>query len=917
MRLLFSFLLFAALSPAQVVISQIYGGGGNSGATLKNDFIELFNRGTAPASVEGWSVQYASATGETWQVTPLTGSIAPGGYYLVQESAGAGGTTALPAADASGGIAMSATAGKVALTNSPAALAGATPTGAVELVSYTLSNTTAYLRQAGGCKDGFSTGAPSPRNSASPANDCSAVPPTAIPVAIHDIQGPGDKSPLDGKNVVTSGVVTGRRSNAFWIQAPESEYDDDPNTSEGLYIYTQNAPPAEAMIGNLVRVTGLISEYAPSADPTSPTLTEMTGPVVELLSAGQPLPPPIRLTRNGPREALEGMRVSVPSLIAISPTGGSFNDTNGTSTSNGVFFGVLPGTPRPVREAGLSIADPSVPDAPVFDGNPERLRVDSRGQVGTQALEVTSGATIANISGPLDYAFRTYTIVPDANTKPEVAGLVSAQPAPKAAANEFSVASFNMQRMVGSGVTQPRLDKAALAIKTILNTPDILAVQEVGDLKILEALASRLGYTAYLEEGNDVGGIDVGFLVNEARVKVLNVVQQAKDTTYTDPNTGRPATLFDRPPLFLEASVGGYPVTVVANHLLSLLDQADLRVRAKKQAQAQWLANQFLLKKAWNLILAGDFNSYPYSDGYVDALGIIKGVGGVPLAWSLDDALPREQGYTYVFDGNAQALDHIIVNASARNRWTRTLTAHMNADFPESYRGDANRPERTSDHDVPVAYFSSVPLDLTPASVVNAATQLTGPVAPGEIVTITGTGFTEAAKVLFDGKAAEVFGISTSQVSATVPYGIGAAGTAELQVQFDAARSAKTTLSLAPYAPGIFTLNRTGGGPGAILNQDYSINSAQKPAAKGSVVMIYATGDGILPMLLSPLQQVYVTIGGYEAEVKFYGPAPGFVSGAVQVNAKIPEEAPSGTALPVQLTFGRSSSNLGVTMAVR
>jgi len=103
----------AAAVSTSVVISQVYGGGGNSGATYKNDFIELFNRGSVTASLSGWSVQYASSAGTTWQVTSLTSvSIAPGQYYLVQEGAGAGGTTNLPTPDATGGIAMSATRAK-------------------------------------------------------------------------------------------------------------------------------------------------------------------------------------------------------------------------------------------------------------------------------------------------------------------------------------------------------------------------------------------------------------------------------------------------------------------------------------------------------------------------------------------------------------------------------------------------------------------------------------------------------------------------------------------------------------------------------------------------------------------------------------------------------------------------------------
>src|SRR5918911_5068611 len=98
-----------------IVVSQVYGGGGNAGATLKNDFIELYNRSAAPVSVTGWSVQYAASTGTNWQRTPINGTIAPGGYYLVQEAAGAGGTTNLPPPDATGSIAMAAGAGKVVL----------------------------------------------------------------------------------------------------------------------------------------------------------------------------------------------------------------------------------------------------------------------------------------------------------------------------------------------------------------------------------------------------------------------------------------------------------------------------------------------------------------------------------------------------------------------------------------------------------------------------------------------------------------------------------------------------------------------------------------------------------------------------------------------------------------------------------
>lgn len=168
-----------------IVISQVYGGGGNSGATLTNDFIEVFNRGNAPVSLNGWAVQYASSAGTTWAVTALTNvTLQPGQYYLIQEAAGAGGSTPLPAPDATGGTAMSATTGKVALTTSTTALTGNCPAGGtiVDMIGYgaascfegaatpVLTNTTAALRGDGGCTEtdsnstDFAITAPDPRN---------------------------------------------------------------------------------------------------------------------------------------------------------------------------------------------------------------------------------------------------------------------------------------------------------------------------------------------------------------------------------------------------------------------------------------------------------------------------------------------------------------------------------------------------------------------------------------------------------------------------------------------------------------------------------------------------------------------------------------------------------------------------------
>lgn len=202
----------AADTGTMVVISQVYGGGGNNGATYTNDFIELFNRSAAAVSIGGWSVQYASAAGggtaaSTWGVTAIPAGVTlqPGQYYLIQESLGAGGTTPVPF-DLNGiqstgnGLLLSGTAGKVALVRTAAALTSATPSGAdlVDLVGFgsgvsafegsvggtpAPSNTNAVLRKAFGCTDDndnrndFAAGLPTPRNMASALHVCGGTPP--------------------------------------------------------------------------------------------------------------------------------------------------------------------------------------------------------------------------------------------------------------------------------------------------------------------------------------------------------------------------------------------------------------------------------------------------------------------------------------------------------------------------------------------------------------------------------------------------------------------------------------------------------------------------------------------------------------------------------------------------------------------
>jgi len=778
------------IDQGEAVISQLYGGGGNSGAVFTHDFIEIFNAGSAPINLAGWSVQYTSSTGTSWQVTALSGIVAPGRYYLVQEAQGAGGTTPLPAPETTGTIAMSATAGKVAVVRSITALTGSCPasTDVADLVGYgaadcfegtgpapALSNNVSAERGQAGCIDtndnaaDFGTASPPlPRNSASPLNDC-AAPPVVWP---HDVQSALDESPLVGQRVAVRGIVTAKRfNNGFFIQAPDdvAALEANPLTSEAVFVFTSSAPSA-VNVGDEVIVTGTVSEFSPAADPNQPPITEIVSPTTAVQATGRPLPSPIGLTAadldpsGGPLqlEKYEGMRVAPGTLTVVSPTAGTVNEPNGTGSNNGVFYAVLAG-PRPFRESGIDVIDPAPPcdeaaasacAIPVFDGNPERLRVDSDGQVNVfPGAIVSTGATVTIASAVLDYAFRTWTVLPD----PGALTIVAPGNAPAGVAApgaiEYQVASFNLQRFFDT-VNDPatddpvltaaaysnRLTKASLIVRDYLHAPDIIGVQEAENLTVLQDLATHInadastagqplpGYVAHLLEGNDIGGIDVG-LLTRANVTVHSVDQWRPDETFINPRNGMPELLNDRPSLVLDATVQGPAyrlparAIVVVNHLRSLNgidDPVDgVRVRAKRKAQGESVAQLLIELQTTNpgvpVISVGDYNAFEVSDGYVDVLGIIRGNQVPPeqvADWSalgLDanvvSAAPPGD-YSYSFDGNAQTLDHVLLSSAASAALSGFGHAHLDADFPEVLRGDPTRPERLSDHDPAVARFT-------------------------------------------------------------------------------------------------------------------------------------------------------------------------------------------------------------------
>ena len=235
------------------------------------------------------------------------------------------------------------------------------------------------------------------------------------------------------------------------------------------------------------------------------------------------------------------------------------------------------------------------------------------------------------------------------------------------------------------------------------------------------------------------------------------------------------------------------------------------------------------------------------------------------------------------------------------------------------------------------------------AAVANAASYASGAVAPGEMLVIYGSSLGGATivtmqvtsaglvattlagtRVLFDGVPAPLLYTTGNQVSAIVPYGLDGHTQTSLQVEYQGVRSAPFILPVTTAVPGIFTADSSGRGQGAIVNQDGTINTPDNPASPGSLVSIYGTGDGqTLPDgkdgiiiggagdLHYTLLPVTASIGGQAADVIYAGSVGGEVAGIFQANTRIPKGLPPGDALPVSLTVGTSSSQVGVTIAVQ
>lgn len=570
---------------------------------------------------------------------------------------------------------------------------------------------------------------------------------------IFEIQGEGLASAFDGQTITTrDNIVTVLDTNGFYIQTPDSRDDANVNTSNALFVFTGGAPTVA--VGDQVDVTAQLVEFN--------GLTEFGTTDLEITidSSGNPLPAAIVFDENLPSpdptfsycntdlesakfECLENMLIDIPQAFVGAPYSGFFS----SSQRNDILV-VRAGSERSFREPGIEF--PGLVDLPVWDGNPELFEIFMPGL--TLSSQLIPGGSEISAQGVIFPFGSNYQINPSVLTV--VDENVIPDPVTQVGPNVVQVGSANLFRLFNDiddpGVEdddqiadpieyQNRLIKISMYIRNDLDAPDILALQEVERLDVLDDLVAQIAiddpgvvYTPFLIEGNDRGGIDVGFLLR-ANVSALQVNQLgAAETLSVDGSL-----LHDRPPLHLQADIDVDGQTMRINLLGvhnrsrgSIDDPSDgARVRQKRLEQANSVAAMVQSIETDHpgeaVVVLGDFNAFQFTDGYVDAIGQITGtaVEDDNLLWTapvfaaepLTQAvsfLPAEEQYSFVFRGDAQILDNALMNSEALALFINASFARGNADAPLIFEDDNGTSMRAADHDGLVINLSLNPSEL-------------------------------------------------------------------------------------------------------------------------------------------------------------------------------------------------------------
>ncbi len=510
-------------------------------------------------------------------------------------------------------------------------------------------------------------------------------------VPIWAIQGDGYRSAYVFDQLTTEGIVTGvfPELGGFFIQ--ENRSDVDPLTSSGLFISTGTIE-LELFSGDVVQVSGIVRELS------GQTALQVSDPTqIIIQSNGSSLPQSVELDppdttaqAQNYYEALEGMLVQVSGpAVAVSPTNkyGEYVVVLQKHGVNRLYQG---------NDNGFSI---------VVDDGSNIEHVNSS----LLPYTVTTGDTLSGLIGPLAYTYSQYKIEPIAAPIVQSTGL---QPGSTQAMaeNEFSIMTWNVLDLFDvidpnpidpprPSLSQYRQDlNGAAATIAAANFPTIVALQEVENIGILEDIAANdllipYDYQPLLIEGFDSRLIDVGYLVRGDQANIISVEQRSA-----------PGDLFSRPPLVIHVeintSTGNIQLYVINNHFLSM-SGGEEATEPRRLAQAEWnisLVEEILVENPDALVaIVGDLNSLFLSS----PIQAFRDSGLTPAF----DMLPVEDRYSYIYQGESQVLDYIIITSSLLDILQRVEVLHINADFPPQSPDDASAVGE-SDHDPVIAVFS-------------------------------------------------------------------------------------------------------------------------------------------------------------------------------------------------------------------
>jgi 5'-nucleotidase len=845
-----------AASP-DVVIDEVYGGGGNSGATLTNDFVELYNHGAAAVDLTGWSVQYTSAAGTTWQVTTLSGSIPAGGSYLVQEAKGAGGTTSLPAADASGSIPMSATGGKVALVRNATPLSCGSSCAAASAVSDFVgfggandfegsapapapSNTASDSRGAKGADTDdnaadFTAGAPSPTNSSGetsgggsatlPALSCDT--PATGPIGA--VQGSGDASPVVGDTVVVRGTVVGdlQGGNIDGVDVQDAG-DGDDTTSDGIFVFGSKLPALA--VGDVVEVRGKVSEFGGQTEVTASAVGVCGHDAARPAPAGLPIP-----SDDPTRERYEGMLVAPAAPLTVSDVYELDYYGEITLSAGGRLL-----TPTEAADTGGPAegvaADNALRSITLDDGSDVTIGAAPRQPSPYLALDdpVRVGDTAQLQPEVLRYAHGLWMLEPsDGSWQGTTFAATNPRPtAAPAVGGDLRIADFNVlnyfvdfpsEHPDARGATDAaQLEKQQNKIVTAIATlnPDVATLHEIENSAVLNPASGEYHAVETLIAAlEDQQGLPHGtwnyVKAHEDTDVITNAIIYRTDrvTAVGDPMTPDAADLAPftnaRTPIGQTFHAGDETFSIIANHLKSKGSSCGAtsdrptteggNCNGDRVDQARALVDFAQQVQAQShdqdVLLSGDFNSYRYED----PVDVITGAGFTDMA----PVLAAGQ-YSYVFDGGSGSLDHTFASPSMKAKLTGMGVWDINApeSFAYEYDGDPHlyAPDvyRASDHNPTLLGVST---NVAATAAVSDPTPLRG-----DRITVTGSGFTAGTTVTatLPARGGQVLGTGvagpdgTVGISFTVPV-LLAQGTYQVQLTAADGEQAATSFTLRSF----------------------------------------------------------------------------------------------------------------------